>query len=157
MEETKKVALTQETYDRLKRDLEELEGPDRQKIVEEIATARAHGDLSENAEYHAAKDRQGLAEARIREIRSMIENAEIISTRDDGVVAPGKLVTLRVGGSDPETYLFGSREEKGSEHDVLTPESPIGQAVAGRLAGDQVAAKVPAGELEIEIVEVAKA
>lgn len=157
MEETKKVALTQETYDRLKRDLEELEGPERQKIVEEIATARAHGDLSENAEYHAAKDRQGLAEARIREIRAMLENAEIITTQDDGLVAPGKLVTLRVGGAEPETYLFGSREEKGSEHEVLTPESPIGQAVAGRSAGDQVAAKVPRGDLEIEIVEVANA
>lgn len=157
MEETKKVALTQQTYDRLKKDLEQLEGPDRQKIVEEIATARAHGDLSENAEYHAAKDRQGLAEARIREIRAMLENAEIITAHDDGVVAPGMLVTLRVGGSDPETYLFGSREEKGSDHDVLTPESPIGQAVSGRAAGDRVSAKVPRGDLDIEIVEVKSA
>jgi transcription elongation factor GreA len=157
MEETKKVALTQETYDRLKKDLEELEGPERQKIVEEIATARAHGDLSENAEYHAAKDRQGLSEARIREIRSMLENAEIITSHDDGLVTPGKLVTLRVGGTEPETYLFGSREEKGSEHEVLTPESPIGQAIAGRSAGEQVAAKVPRGDLEIEIVEIASA
>ncbi|MEA2477150.1 MAG: transcription elongation factor GreA [Actinomycetota bacterium] len=157
MEETKKVALTQETYDRLKVDLEELEGPERQKIVEEIATARAHGDLSENAEYHAAKDRQGLSEARIREIRSMLENAEIIHSHDDGLVTPGKLVTLRVGGTEPETYLFGSREEKGSEHDVLTPESPIGQAIVGRSVGEQVAAKVPAGDLEIEIVEISSA
>ncbi|MFN2593487.1 MAG: GreA/GreB family elongation factor [Actinomycetota bacterium] len=157
MEETKKVALTQQTYDRLKNDLEELEGPDRQKIVEEIATARAHGDLSENAEYHAAKDKQGLAEARIREIRAMIENAEIIESHDDGLVTPGKLVTLRVAGAEPEIYLFGSREEKDQEHDVLTPESPIGQAVAGRSAGDQVSAKVPAGDLEIEIVAVASA
>jgi transcription elongation factor GreA len=157
MEQTKKVALTQETYDRLKKDLEELEGPERQKIVEEIATARAHGDLSENAEYHAAKDRQGLSEARIREIRSMLENAEIITSHDDGLVTPGKLVTLRVGGTEPETYLFGSREERGSDHEVLTPESPIGQAIVGRSVGDQVAAKVPAGDLQIEIVEIASA
>ncbi|MDQ3878608.1 MAG: transcription elongation factor GreA [Actinomycetota bacterium] len=157
MEETKKVALTQQTYDRLKKDLEELEGPERQKIVEEIATARAHGDLSENAEYHAAKDRQGLAEARIREIRAMLENAEIIETTDDDVVAPGKLVTLRVGGAEPEIYLFGSREEKDSDYDVLTPESPIGQAIAGRTTGDEVAAKVPRGDLQIEIVAVANA
>src|ERR687895_381033 len=112
MSEQKRVPLTQSAYDRLKEELATLEGDARTKIIEEIATARAHGDLSENAEYHAAKDQQGLQEARVRQLRQMIENAEIIETADDGVVRPGMIVTLRYEGEEPESYLFGLREEK---------------------------------------------
>ncbi|HYP22146.1 MAG TPA: GreA/GreB family elongation factor, partial [Actinomycetota bacterium] len=93
-------------------------------------------------------------EARVRQLRQMIENAEIIETSDDGVVRPGMIVTLRYEGEEPETYLFGLREEKGGEHPVLTPDSPLGQALTGHAAGDTVKTKVPAGELKIEIVEV---
>jgi transcription elongation factor GreA len=154
MDEEKKTLLTQNAVDRLKEELAYLEGDGRTKIIEEIAVARAHGDLSENAEYHAAKDQQGLQEARVRQIRQMLESAEIIKSADDGVVAPGKLVTIRHEGEEPETYLIGSREERGGEHDVLTPDSPIGKALVGRSAGETVSAKVPAGELKVEIVSV---
>jgi transcription elongation factor GreA len=155
MEAKKKVPLTQSAYDRLQEELVHLEGDARSKIIEDIATARAHGDLSENAEYHAAKDQQGLQEARVRQIKEMLENAEIIHAKDDGVIKPGKLVTLRYGqDEDPETYLLGLREERGGEHDILTPESPIGQALVGHLAGETLIAKVPAGDLRIEIVAV---
>jgi transcription elongation factor GreA len=88
----KKVPLTQQAYERLKEELANLEGPARTKVIESIATARAHGDLKENAEYHAAKDQQGMQEARVRQIQQMLENAEIIHTTDDDVVAPGMLV-----------------------------------------------------------------
>ncbi len=150
----KKVPLTQEAYDRLTEELAHLEGEGREKIIGEIARARAHGDLSENAEYHAAKDQQGLQEARARQLRQMIENAEIIRADDDVTAKPGKVVTIRHDGGEPETYLLGLREEKGGEFDVLTPESPIGRALVGHSAGETVVAKAPRGEIKIEIVEV---
>lgn len=155
MAETKKVPLTQAAFERLETELTRREGDERQRIVESIATARAHGDLSENAEYHAAREEQGMNEDRVRQLRAMIENAEIIQTTDDDVIEPGKLVSLRYKGDDEvETYLLGLVEEKGGDHDVLTPESPLGRALVGRSAGERVTAQVPAGELEVEIVEV---
>ena len=150
----KKVPLTQDAFDRLTEELAHLEGDARTKVIEEIATARAHGDLSENAEYHAAKDQQGMQEARIRQIREMLENHEIIHSVDDGVVRPGMLVKITIAGEEPETYLFGTREEKGGDHDVLTVESPIGQAIQGHGAGETVSAKQGDRELKVEIVEV---
>lgn len=151
----KKVPLTQQAYDRLQEELANLEGPARSKVIEDIATARAHGDLSENAEYHAAKDQQGMQEARVRQIREMLEHAEIIQTTDDDVVGPGKLVKISIEGDDPEVYLFGTREEKGiGDHPILTVESPIGEAIGGRAAGETVMAKLPVGDRKVEIVEV---
>ena len=146
--------MTQVAYDRLKEELDHLEGEGRRKIIDAISTARAHGDLSENAEYHAARDQQGMQEARVRQIRQMLEDAAIVEVTDDDVVKPGKLVTIKMGGDEAETYLLGLREEKGGDHDVLTPESPLGRSVLGRSAGETVKAQVPRGELEIEIVAV---
>ncbi len=154
MSDEKKFPLTQQAYDRLKEELGHLEGDARKKVIDSIATARAHGDLSENAEYHAAKDQQGMQEARVRQIRQMLENAEIIEAADDGVVKPGVLLTIRIGDEEAETYLLGSREEKGAGHDILTPESPVGQALLGHSAGETVVAQIPSGELKVEILEV---
>ena len=155
MAETKKVPLTQAAFERLTEELSHREGEERQRIVNDIATARSHGDLSENAEYHAARDQQGFNESRIRQVRSMIDNAEIIQTTDNSVIEPGKLVSLRYQGDDDvETYFLGLREEKGGEHDVLTPDSPLGRALIGRAVGDTVVARVPAGDMKVEIVDV---
>ena len=154
MTDEKKVPLTRSAVGKLEEELAFLEGEDRERIVKDIATARAHGDLSENAEYHAAKDEQGQKEARIRQIRQMLENVEIIESDEDSVVKPGKLVTIKHAGDDEaETYLLGLREERG-EYDVLTPDSPLGQALLGHSPGDVVVAKVPAGELKVELLEV---
>jgi transcription elongation factor GreA len=153
-ENGKTVPLSREAFDRLQEELADLEGPARTKVIEEIATARAHGDLSENAEYHAAKDQQGMQEARIRQIRDMLENAEIIHATDDHVVSPGKLVKISIAGDDPETFLFGTREEKGGDYDVLTVESPIGQAIQGKVAGETVVAQQRDRDLKVEIIEV---
>lgn len=153
-DDAKKVPLTQEAFDRLQEEFAHLEGDARTKTIEEIATARAHGDLSENAEYHAAKDQQGMQEARLRQIREMLEHAEIIHTTDDDLVAPGKLVTISIAGDDPEEFLFGTREEKGGNHAVLTVDSPIGRAIHGKATGETVTAQLPNGESKVEIVAV---
>jgi transcription elongation factor GreA len=151
----KKTQMTRAAYRRLKEELEHLEGQGRETVIDEIASARAHGDLSENAEYHAAREQQGFQEARVRQIKQMLESAEIIEADNDATVKPGKIVTIRWEGDDEaETYLLGLREEKGGDHDVLTPESPIGRSLVGKNAGDKVVASVPAGEREIEILEV---
>jgi transcription elongation factor GreA len=156
MTDRKPLQLTESALAALKEELEHLEGDPRTKIIEEIATARAHGDLSENAEYHAAREQQGMQEARVRQIRDMLENAEVVTSADDDIVGPGKLVTIRHEGEDEnETYLLGLREEKRfAGHDVLTPESPLGKALVGKKVGEKVAAEVPAGELRVEVVEV---
>ncbi|MDQ3660534.1 MAG: transcription elongation factor GreA [Actinomycetota bacterium] len=155
MDQPKKTPLTQNAYDRLKSELAYLEGEAREKIIADIATARAHGDLSENAEYHAARDQQGLQEARIRQLRQMLENAEIIEASDDGIIKPGTIVTIRYQGDDePESYFYGLREERQGGYDVVTPDSPLGRVLLGRTAGQTVTATVPAGELKVDIEEV---
>lgn len=155
MAEEKKIPITKHAHERLAEELAYLEGEGRSKVINLIATARAHGDLSENAEYHAAREQQGMQEARARQVRHILENGEIIETADDDVVSPGKLVTIRYDGDDEaETYLLGLIEEKGGDHDVLTPESPLGRALLGKMAGDTVVAQVPAGDLKVEIVAV---
>lgn len=155
MVEEKKVPLTQDAFDRLKSQLEILEGVERPHVIEEIARARAHGDLSENAEYHAAREKQGQLEAKIREMRLKLESAEIIKADNEAIVKPGKLVTIKfVGDDEPEIYFVGEREEKTGDHDVLTPESPLGQALVGCAAGDTVAVKVNDRDLKVEVLEV---
>lgn len=152
--EQKKVPLTQDAYDRLREKLDAMEGHQRQRIIDDIAAARSHGDLSENAEYHAARERQGQHEAEVRRIRAMLENAEIIEADDDATVKAGKVVAIRIEDDAPETYLIGTREERAEDMAVLTPESPMGQAIIGRSVGETVVAKAPRGEMKIEIVEV---
>jgi transcription elongation factor GreA len=155
MVEERKAPLTKSAFDRLRREQEFLEGEGRDKVIEAIAVARSHGDLSENAEYHAAREQQGMQEARLRQIKQMLQNAEIIEASDDGVVTPGKLVTIRHrGDGEAETYLLGLREEKCGDHDVLTPDSPLGRALIGHSAGETDSAQVPAGVLSVEILEV---
>ena len=95
------VWLTQEAYDKLQAELEDLKGPKRQEIIEKIAAARDEGDLKENSGYHAAKDDQGKQEARIRQLEDMLRKAEVGETPpNDGVVEPGMVVTVRIDGGD---------------------------------------------------------
>ena len=153
MSEDQKIEMTRAEYDKLREELQRSEER-RPKIIEDIATARAHGDLSENAEYHAAREEQGKNEAHIQKLTYQLESAEIVEVVDDGVVAPGKLVTFRHEGEAPETYLLGQRAMKGGEHDVLSPGSPLGQALLGGRAGETVTASVNNRDLQLEIVEV---
>jgi transcription elongation factor GreA len=152
------VWLTQEAYDKLQAELEDLKGPRRQEIIEKIAAARDEGDLKENSGYHAAKDEQGKQEARIRQLEDMLRRAEVGETpADDGVVEPGMKVTYKfVGDDDTEVFLLGAREMEDTTDGltVYSPQSPLGQAIIGSKVGDTVAYAAPNGkELKVEIVD----
>ena len=151
------VWLTQEAYDKLQAELEDLKGPKRQDIIEKIAAARDEGDLKENSGYHAAKDDQGKQEARIRQLEDMLRKAEVGETPpNDGVVEPGMVVTARIDGGDEEKFLLGARENltDGDDLDVYSPQSAMGAAINGRSRGDEVSYTAPNGkELTVTIVD----
>ncbi len=150
--------LTRDTFDRLQAELEDLRTRGRVEIARAIEAARALGDLSENGDYHAAKDSQGKMEARIRQLEAMLSNAEVLDSGHagaDGAVSTGVVVSLRyVGDDDVERYLIGSIEERQEGASVVSPASPLGQALMGRKKGDRVTYEAPSGQLEVEVVEV---
>ena len=146
--------LSQEAYDRLRTELDELLTDGRERISAEIETARAHGDLRENAEYHAAKDEQGKMEARIRQLQELLREAKIGEPPDTDVVRPGLVVVLDVEG-DEETYLLGSREDLHDELEILSASSPMGTAIAGAKVGDEVSFTTPTGvTLPVTVVDI---
>ncbi len=149
--------LTQESYDRLKAELAELEGPARIDIAKKIEAAREEGDLKENGGYHAAKDEQGKIEARIRQLTELLRTATVGEPpASDGTVAPGTVVTAKIAG-DESTFLLGNREiaADNDELDVYPESSPIGQAILGRKQGDKLSYTAPNGrEIAVEIVKV---
>lgn len=148
--------LTQEAYDRLKAELDHLSGPGRVEIAQKIEAARSEGDLRENGGYHAAKDQQGMQEARIRQLTYILENARVGEPpRADGVVGPGMTVTVRFGGDDEEvTFLLASREEVGSPIDVYSPKSPLGAAINGKKVGETATYSLPNGKASsVEIID----
>lgn len=142
--------LSQEAHDRLQAELDDLKTNGRERIAKEIEVARAHGDLRENAEYHAAKDEQGQMEARIRQLEILLRDARIGQPETTDEVRPGLLVTLDVDGDD-ETYLLGSREDTHETHDVLSAESPMGQAIIGHQVGETVTVQAPAAQFDVTI------
>ena len=148
--------LSQQAFDRLKAEHDELITVGRVDIARKIEAARELGDLKENGDYHAAKDHQGQMEARIRQLAAMIENAEIVEGADGDMVEPGVVVELRYeGDSDTEKYFFGSVEERGVEHDIISPGSPLGQALQGKAVGDKVDFESPTGAtLTVEIISI---
>ena len=123
-----KIWLTQEAYDKLQAELDNLRGPVRQEIIERISAARDEGDLKENGGYHAAKDEQGKVEARIRQLEDMLRRAEVGETpKDDGIVEPGMKVTYKfVGDDETATFLLGNKALDDGTIDVFSPESPLG-------------------------------
>jgi len=150
-----KYELTQEAYDRLKEELEWRTGKYRLELAEMIEKAREHGDLKENGEYHAAKDTQGLSEARVRELEDLVKNAKIVESASGDEVAIGTIVEIRMEGDDETTtYLVGSIEEQHDEYDLLTTTSPLGQAVIGAKPGDKVKFEGPKATFEVEIISV---
>jgi len=150
--------LTQETYDRLVAELEDLTTRGRSEIASTIEAARALGDLSENGDYHAAKDTQGKMESRVRQLQALLKSATVVESEGgDGSVAAGSTVTLRYDGDDEDdvqSYFVGSIEERREGTPVVSPSAPLGKALLGKRAGDTVEYEAPGGTLRVTIVEV---
>ena len=142
--------LTQAQHDLLVAELAELEGPRRTEVVEAIAVARGHGDLSENFEYHAAKNEQGLLERKITILRARLEDAEIVEGGDPGVVAVGSHVVIEDGdGARIEVEISGLGGPGKS-----SPSSPLGVALIGRRVGETVEVAAPKGSWPATIVAI---
>lgn len=148
--------LTQEAYDRLKAELEELIAK-RPEVSHEINARREEGDLRENGGYHAAKDEQGKQEARIRQLEILLREANVGQAPTESTTAgPGMVVSVRFDGDDdPETFLVGSREIGATANlQVYSPESAIGVAITGHSVGDSVTYSAPNGRrITVDIVD----
>ena len=139
--------LTQEAADRLSAELASLETTGRSEIIKKIESARSEGDLKENGGYHAAREEQGKIEARIRQLKHMLENAEIgtAPNSEDGSISPGMRVTVEIMGDEME-FLLGSREISSGDLDVYSEKSPLGDAVMGAKIGDTKSYNAPNGK-----------
>ena len=151
--------LSQQAHDRLREELEDLTTRGRVEIARAIEAARMLGDLSENGDYHAAKDAQGKMESRIRHIERVLSDATIVdgAAGAGGEVVAGSVVSLRYEGDDDvERFLVGSIEERTDDDlDIITPGSALGQAVLGKREGETVSYETPAGAtLRVDIVSV---
>ena len=149
--------LSRTAYERLQRELEEMTTEGRVEIARKIEAARALGDLSENGDYHAAKEEQGTMEARIRQIRAVLADAVVVDepVRGGDRVTVGTVVHLRFQGDDDvERFLVGSIEERHDDLEVLSPGSPLGQAVMGAAPGLRKTYEVNGRALEVEIVSI---
>ena len=156
------IWLTQEAYDKLRKEYEYITGPLREEISQKIGRARDEGDLSENAGYHAAREEQGQNELRILQLKQILDNAEVGGADEsDDTVHPGATVTIAFDGDpdDSETFLLGSREllslDDSVDTSVYSPQSPMGSAVLGHKIGDEVSYVAPTGrEIHITITDI---
>ena len=151
------AVLTLDAYLRLKDELQTLITTGREQITEKIKVAREHGDLKENAEYHAAKDEQGLMESKIRKLQHMLRDPQIVEAPlDADEVGPGMLVTVRpLDEDDPddETYLLAEHAEEQAEGArTVTTTSPLGAALLGAETGQEIVYEAPAGSFRYVVV-----
>jgi transcription elongation factor GreA len=142
--------LTPEQHARLSADLAELEGPKRQEIVDAIRVARGHGDLSENFEYHAAKNEQALLERRITILRDRLDHAQIVEPSDAEVISVGSRVVVEDEAGERFEVELSALGGPGT----VSPQSPLGSAILGRRVGDRVEVQAPRGAWSARIVEL---
>lgn len=147
--------LSQDAFDRLTAELEDLRTRGRIEMADRIERAREHGDLKENAEYHAAKEEKSKMEARIAQLFGLLEDVVIVESGGSDEVRTGSVVTLRYDGDDEddvERYLVGSIEEASADMHVVSPSSPLGSALMGAKPGDTVTYDAPHGSLTVVVV-----
>ena len=151
-----KFYMTQEGYEAAKKQLEYLQTVKRAEIVERIAEARSHGDLSENAEYDAARNEQAANEGEIAELEYKVKNAEIIEeTEDNSVVHIGSKVTVRDFDLDEDVvYSIMGTTEVDPMNNIISNESPVGAALLKHKKGDTVTVKAPNGEYQLKILKI---
>lgn len=155
---TTKVPLTVKGAEKLRAELEELKTVVRPRIIQAIATAREHGDLKENAEYHAAREQQSFAEGRIKEIEAKLSNAQIIDVTKldpNGKVVFGATVEIEdLDSGNTVTYQIVGEDEANIKEGRISIGSPIARALIGKETGDVVTVKAPSGNIEYEIISV---
>ena len=152
-----RIPMSQKGHQQLKDELDQLERVERHEVVKAIEVARAHGDLSENAEYHAAKERQGMIEGRIMDLNDKLGRAEVIDcaqvTIDRAVF--GTIVTLiDMDTNDEVAYQLLGPEESDVKKGSISVMSPLGRSILGKEVGDEIVTKTPGGLREFEVVEI---
>lgn len=152
-----KIPITPQGYENLQKELQNLKTIERPQVIKAIEEARAHGDLSENAEYEAAKERQAFIEARVNELSYKLSNADIISTddlpKDKAVFASHVLLENVDTGEDVKYQLVGP-DESDIAKGLISVSSPLGQALLGRKPGDEIVLQAPGGKRIYELVEI---
>lgn len=148
--------LTLEGAQNLREELERLKGPERDELAKRLRSAIQMGDLSENADYHAAKEYQAFLEGKIQELEFVLKNAVIIEdmVADKGVVAIGTKVTIQESDYPPETYNIVGAKEADPKNGRISNESPFGLALLGWEVGDVVTAETPAGQVKLKIIKI---
>jgi transcription elongation factor GreA len=147
--------LTPEGAKKLKEELNDLKGPQRKALAKRLRDAIQMGDLSENADYHKAKEDQAFLEGRIQELEYVLSNAEVVENkgkRDE--VKVGLKVTVQEEGFDPEVYFMVGAKEADSRNNKISNESPIGKALMGHKVGETVVAETPGGKLKFKILKI---
>ena len=149
--------VTKKGYKLLKKELKQLLSTDRPAVVNAISTARDHGDLKENAEYHAAKEQQGFIEGRIQELNAKLANANVIDIEKlsgDKVVFGATVTFEDIDTDEVSNYQIVGEDESDIKQNKISVSSPIARALIGRSAGDTLIIPIPKGKIEIEIIKV---
>jgi transcription elongation factor GreA len=146
--------LTPEGAERLQAELKELTGPRREELAQRLRSAIQMGDLSENADYHKAKEDQAFLEGRIQEIEAVLRSAIIVEKTKSDVVTVGSTVTVQEESFDPETYYMVGAKEADPRNGKISNESPIGRALMEHRVGDVVEAETPGGKLKFKILKI---
>lgn len=152
-----RVPITKEGYETLKNELQRLKTIDRPENINAIEVARAHGDLSENAEFDAAKERQSFIEGRINELEYKLGNAEVIDSAvlpKDKIVFASKFILENIDTGDEVKYQLVGDDESDIEKGKISISSPLGRAVLGKIPGDEVVLQAPGGKRSYELVEI---
>lgn len=154
-QEERDLVLTKEGAAKVKAELAELEGPKRQDLAKRLRFAIKQGDLSENADYIAAKEEQAFLEGRIQELKAILRQATIVDERTNSdEVGVGSTVVIAENGRPDQTYKLVGATEANPRDGKISNESPIGRALLGKRVGDTAVATTPAGEIEMKIVEI---
>ncbi len=151
------IPITKEGHERLKKELHTLKTVDRPKTIESIEVARSHGDLSENAEYDAAKDRQAFIEGRIMDLEYKVANADVIDPSTlptDRIVFASRFVLENIDTGEEVTYQLVGQEESDISLGRVSVSSPLGQAILGKSPGNEVTVQAPSGQKLYELVEI---
>lgn len=154
---SKTIPLTKESYDALQEELKRLVREERPKVIQDIAEARSHGDLSENAEYDAAKNRQAFIEGRIQELNGKLARAQVVDLTGmtpDKVVFGATVTLFDVNSEEETTYKIVGEDEADIKLGKISCTSPVGKALIGHKLDDEVVVKVPSGTKEYEIIDI---